>query len=179
MDVSIRAPVRGRPPTCNLLAGNVKDTGLREPELPMLRGELAGGAWLEKFNDVRELGALRTLPGLRGRLGFARPVCCGSDDERAVEIGGRFRSMMLDAPFPVRSEHVEAQAVFAFLELRQEPRAELRPLRWIDVALEHRELHPLPVVQAGLGDTPQSPPAGQRLRIHIVGYEHQHVYLHT
>ena len=102
-----------------------------------------------------------------------------SNDERPVEISGWFRSVVLDAPFPVRPKHVKTQAVFAFFELRQEPCAELRPLRRINLALEHRELDTLPKVQAGVGNTPQASAAGRRFRFYIVGYEHQHVYLQT
>ena len=200
--VSIRAPVRERPsavhffqhwwrsfnprpregatpPTYNLLAGNVKDAGLREPEPPMLRGRLAVGAWPEKSYDIKERGPLRTVPGLRGPLGFARPACCGSDDERTIEIGRGFGAVMLDAAFPVGPQHVEPQAVLADVELGQKPGAQACPLCRIDLAFEHRELHTLAKILTGPSDPAQAPTAGRTLGIDIVSYENQHRYLQT
>ena len=48
-----------------------------------------------------------------------------------------------------------------------------RPLRRIDLDLEHGILHPLAEIAAGLGDPPQPPCAAALGRPHVVGHENQ------
>jgi hypothetical protein len=83
--------------------------------------------------------------------------------------------MMLDPVTPVAAEKVESQAVFFCLVQFEELDPETRPLRGVDLTLEHRVLHALPETHARLRDLPQSFPTRSAGGGHVIGDEHEHL----
>ena len=70
-----------------------------------------------------------------------------SNDQRALGINGRFRSMVLDSPLPLGSEKIESQAVPFEICDPQEFGPEGHPLIVGQEAFENRVLHSLAVVE--------------------------------
>ena len=81
---------------------------------------------------------------------------------------------MLDAPFPLAAEEIEAQAVLCGVEHGEKCGAKGYPLRCIHQALKDRVLHPLPLIFAQSCHTPQTLPAAIIACTDVVAYENKH-----
>jgi len=118
------------------------------------------------------------LPALSGTLGVrtgtAEPLGAASEDQGAIEIGGRLCSHVLYLSAPVGAQIVIAQAVCLTVDDLLQPRLQLRPLGRIHFDLEDRILHTLAEVAAGLRHAAQ--PCGPLavVRGNVIGHQHQH-----
>jgi hypothetical protein len=78
-------------------------------------------------------------------------------------------------PLPIGSKEVEAQTVGLVIDQRQQLSAKGNPEGGFEQALEDRELDPLAMVFAELGDLAKPAATSLRLRLDVVSYQHHHV----
>jgi hypothetical protein len=84
--------------------------------------------------------------------GFARGL---SDEQRALRIYRWFSPVVLDPALPFVAKEVESQAVVLKVRELKQCRAKLHPLIVFEQTFENRILHPLAMIETGLGDTPE------------------------
>ena len=99
---------------------------------------------------IRDLRFARTYRGNLECLGLAM----ASNTEKAVDIVGFFRPEVLDPAFPIPPEIVEAYGIGVLIDDLEDPLLEFGVLGWIDLALEHGVLNPLPIIETGFGHVP-------------------------
>ncbi len=80
----------------------------------------------------------------------------GSQQERPLQIEGLPDADVLDPSLSIGAEEIEAQAVFFRIYLVEKAASQMGPIGRRNLALENRELNPLAVILAGLGDAPQA-----------------------
>ncbi len=127
----------------NMNYGHEEPQRRRDPARPSRhrRGRQPGRKpFPSRFQTAR---TRRTPPA---RLWFAR-----SHDQRVAEVGDGLGADMLHAAAPVGAEIIIAQTVLLRdRSVASSSRLERRPLRRIDLDLEHRKLHALAVILARL-----------------------------
>lgn len=102
------------------------------------------------------------------RLGATGSRTSASNNKGALGIVGGIRPHVLDPPFPVAPQEIEAQAVMLSVYFIRESALQRRPLGRIHEAFENRFLHALAGVQAVLSDATKSPLPFRRFCIYIV-----------
>ena len=91
------------------------------------------------------------------------------NNKRALGVIAWLGTEVLYPCAPVISQIITAQTVLFQVNLFEKLGFERHPHRIVDEDLKDRELNPLSVIDAELGDTPQPLAAGRRLGIHVVG----------
>ena len=81
---------------------------------------------------------------------------------------------MFNSQAPIGTEPVEAEAVYLFVNLVDEPRAQYCPLCRVNLAFEHRVLYALSEVLAEAGYTAETPSPGGIASGDIISDQHQH-----
>ena len=71
-----------------------------------------------------------------------------SDQQRALRINSRLRSMMFDSTLPLVAQKIKAEAVVFQVGEFEQIGPKLDPLVVLKQAFENRVLHTLPVVEA-------------------------------
>jgi len=73
-------------------------------------------------------------------------------------------------------QSIKPQAILCQVYLSQKPPFKLFKLHEIDLAFEHRLLHPLAGTFANLGYAPQPPATFPGFSVHVVAGDHQHIF---
>jgi hypothetical protein len=81
---------------------------------------------------------------------------------------------MLDAPAALSAKPVETQTVLLWINLGDQPGAQERPLRRIDLAFKNRILDALTEIQARLGHPAKSFGASSAFGADVIGDQHEH-----
>lgn len=81
--------------------------------------------------------------------------------------------MVLHPAAPIASKEIETQTILRRQADLEQAQLQRRPLCRINIALEHRILHPLPEVQTRARDAVQSLLPGRRLRRDVIRYEYE------
>ena len=97
-----------------------------------------------------------------------------SEYQRAIRIIGGLVAHVVYPRTPIGAEPIKSQAVHLLIYLVHQPCAQHRPLRWVDLTLEHRILNPLSEILAQTSDPTQPPPSCRISGRDVVGDEHQH-----
>jgi hypothetical protein len=108
---------------------------------------------LEKTYDLREPARISTIASSSRKAFtcFSKVAYLFDDrlkDEGSLRIVGRLSADVLDAPFPLVTKKVEAEAVFCGHNLCKQICAEADPLRCVDQTLEDRVLDTLSAIFA-------------------------------
>lgn len=97
-----------------------------------------------------------------------------SNDQRSFLIDGFLGADMFDPTLPIGAEIIEAQTVHLGFDLVYQTLFKRYPLSRFDDAFKYRKLHPLAVVLAGLGHTPEPRLASHIGDRNIIGNEYEH-----
>jgi len=97
-----------------------------------------------------------------------------SQDERAFDVEGGLRPVMLDPVLEPRAPIIKSQAVFLGIELGQKTELETGPLLRVYDALEHRILDTLTVVATSPRHSAKSPRTIGTVSRHVVADEDEH-----